>query len=188
MAWSGWPFSCWYYMLYQSVPNLHHLTDAWWRHQMETFSASLALCAGNSPVTGEFPAQRPVTWSFVFFDLCLNKRLSKQSWGWWCETPSGSLWRQCNASFQWLIDLYLCILSPLPHLYIMPSVLSSTWLMVSSVEWVPSELIFSPVPAYINFELCLIPKPKYICQAFDCRSQATCDGENVASIYFIVAQ
>ena len=42
----------------------------WWRHQMETFSALLAFCVGNSPVTGEFPAQRPVTWSFVvFFDL-----------------------------------------------------------------------------------------------------------------------
>ena len=40
----------------------------------------LALCAGNSLVIGEFPAQRPVTRSFdVFFDLCLNKRLSKQS-------------------------------------------------------------------------------------------------------------
>ena len=37
------------------------------------------LCAGNSPVTGEFPAQRPVTRRFdVFFDLRLNKRLSKQ--------------------------------------------------------------------------------------------------------------
>ena len=45
----------------------------WWRHQMETFSALLALCAGNSPVTGEFPSQRPVTRSFdVFFDLCLE--------------------------------------------------------------------------------------------------------------------
>ena len=43
---------------------------------MEIFSASLALCAGDSPVTGEFPAQRPVTGSFdVFFDLSLNKRL-----------------------------------------------------------------------------------------------------------------
>ena len=64
---------------------------------METFSASLVLCAGNSPVTGEFPAQRPVTRSFdVFFDLRLNKRLSKQSWGWWFETPSRSLWRHCN--------------------------------------------------------------------------------------------
>ena len=37
---------------------------------METFSPLLAICGGNSPVTGEFPAQRPVTWSFgIFFDL-----------------------------------------------------------------------------------------------------------------------
>ena len=48
----------------------------WWRHQMEIFSALLALCARNSPVTGDFPAQRPVTRSFdVFFDLRLNKRV-----------------------------------------------------------------------------------------------------------------
>ena len=46
---------------------------------------------------GEFPTQRPVTRSFdVFFDLHPNKRLSKQWWGWWFETPSWSLWRQCN--------------------------------------------------------------------------------------------
>ena len=39
---------------------------------METFSALLAICAGNSPVSGEFPAQRPVTRSFdVFFDVCV---------------------------------------------------------------------------------------------------------------------
>ena len=67
------------------------------RHQMETFSALLAICAGNSPVTGEFPAQRPVARSFdVFFDLRLNKRLSKQLWGWWFETPLRPLWRHCN--------------------------------------------------------------------------------------------
>ena len=57
----------------------------------------MALCAGNSPVPGEFPALRPVTRSFdVYFDLRLNKRLSKQWWGWWFETPSRPLWRQCN--------------------------------------------------------------------------------------------
>ena len=56
--------------------------SSWWRHQMETFSALLSLCAGNSPVTGEFPAQRPVMRSFdVFFVLPLNKRLGKQWWG-----------------------------------------------------------------------------------------------------------
>ena len=54
------------------------------------------LC-GNSPVPGEFPAQRPVTRSFgVLFDLRLNKRLSKQSRGWWFETLSRPLWCHCN--------------------------------------------------------------------------------------------
>ena len=63
---------------------------------METFSALLTLCA----VTGEFPSQKPVTQSFdVFFDLRLNKRLSKQSWGWWFETPSRSLWSHCNVNY-----------------------------------------------------------------------------------------
>ena len=75
----------------------------WWRHQMKTFSALLSLCVGNSPVPGEFPSQRPVTRSFdVFFDLHLNKRLSKQSWGWWFQTSSCSLWRHCyDLFFQW---------------------------------------------------------------------------------------
>ena len=67
--------------------------ETWWRHQMETFSMLLAICAGNSLVPGEFPAQRPVTQSFdVFFDLCL----SKQSWGWWFETLSHPLWCHRN--------------------------------------------------------------------------------------------
>ena len=40
------------------------------------FSVLLALCAGNSTVTGEFPSQRPVTRSFdVFFGMRSNKRL-----------------------------------------------------------------------------------------------------------------
>ena len=60
-------------------------------------SALLAICAGNSPVNGEISAQRPVARSFdVFFDLRLNERLSKQSWGWWFETPSRPLWRHSN--------------------------------------------------------------------------------------------
>ena len=70
----------------------------WWRHQMKTFSALLAICAGNSPVPGEFPTQRPVTRSFdVYFDLRPNKRLSKQSLGWWFEMLSPPLWRHRNA-------------------------------------------------------------------------------------------
>ena len=71
------------------MQNRRILIPLWRRHQMETFSALLTLCAGNSPVTGEFPSQRIVTQSFdVFFGLRLKKRLSKQSRGWWFETPS----------------------------------------------------------------------------------------------------
>ena len=96
---------------YPASLSVRHHHYPWWRHQIETFSALLALCAGNSPVTGEFRAQRPVTQSFdVFFDRRLNKRLSKQSWRWWFETPSRSLWRRCNG---------LCI----PTAYVSPLML-----------------------------------------------------------------
>ena len=60
------------------------------------FRVTGPLC-GEFTGPGEFPTQRPVTRSFdVLFDLCLNKRLSKPSWGWWFETPSRSLWRHRN--------------------------------------------------------------------------------------------
>ena len=84
---------CWYQ--WRSFNTIWQYT--WWRHQIETFSALLAICAGDSPVPGEFPTQRPVTRSFdVYFDLRPNKRLSKQSWGWWFETQSRPLWRHRN--------------------------------------------------------------------------------------------
>ena len=70
------------------------------------------LC-GEFTSPGEFPAQRPVTRSLdVFFDLRLNKRLSKQPWGWWFETPSWSLWRQCNEFgpyWHYLTGIYVCV-------------------------------------------------------------------------------
>ena len=81
----------------RELPNhIPSWNNAWWRQQMETFSALLALCAGNSPDIGEFPSQRPVTRSFdVIFDLRLNKWLSKQWEHRWFVTPSRSLWRHC---------------------------------------------------------------------------------------------
>ena len=89
---------CWSNRIQVPVSCIHmneaHIRS--WRHQMETFSALLAICAGNWPVPGEFPAQRPVTRNFdVFFDLRPDKRLSKQWWGRWFETPSSPLWRHC---------------------------------------------------------------------------------------------
>ena len=59
---------------------------------MKTFSALLAFCAGNSPVTSEFPAQRPVTRRFDVFNKQLNRQWGRR----WFETPSRSLWRHCN--------------------------------------------------------------------------------------------
>ena len=69
---------------------------------IKTFSALLAVCSGNSPITGEFPTQWPVTRSFdVFFDLDMWKLLSKQSWCWLFETTSRPLWRHCNVLLIW---------------------------------------------------------------------------------------
>ena len=70
------------------------------------FRVTGPLC-GEFTGPGEFPAQRPVTRSFdVFFDLRPNKRLSKQPWGTWFESPSWSLWRQCN-------DINGCVRHPI---------------------------------------------------------------------------
>ena len=105
-----------------SLWRQNDITTSFWRHN-DVIIASCARCSGllmllpshmmtssNGNIfrvtghlcweftgPGEFPAQRPVTRSFdVFFDLRLNKRLSKQPRGWWFETLSWSLWRQCN--------------------------------------------------------------------------------------------
>ena len=61
------------------------------------FCVTGPLC-GEFTGPGEFPTQRQVTRIFDdFFELRLNKRMSKQPWGWWFETLSWSLWRHCNA-------------------------------------------------------------------------------------------
>ena len=75
------------FMMMSSNGNMFRVTGFWGIHRW----------LRDSPVTGEFPSHRPVTRSFgVFFDLRLNKRLSKQSRRRWFETPSHSLWRHCN--------------------------------------------------------------------------------------------
>ena len=52
---------------------------------------------GNHRSSVVSPSQRPATMSFnVFFNLCLKKRLNKQSRRRWLESPSRSLWRHCN--------------------------------------------------------------------------------------------
>ena len=117
------------------VTRQHQTTR--WRHKMETFSTLLALCAGNPPIPGEFPAQRPVTRSSdVFFDLRLNKRLSKQPWGWWFETLPRSLWRDCNEStlnmfLMLTLNLFLMVRSIKLYLHFLKSVIDGLG------SWIP---------------------------------------------------
>ena len=89
----------------RNIYKLEDISITWWRHQMEAFSALLAICVGNSPVPDEFPSRRPVTQSFdVFFDLRLNKRLNKQSWGWWFPLKwHGFLWPSHEIIQQWTL-------------------------------------------------------------------------------------
>ena len=78
-------------------PEWHYTTReiGGWRHDNEPVRASCHVSIRQSPSC--VMSQRPVTRSFdVFFDLRLNKRLSKQSWGWWFETLPCPLWRHCN--------------------------------------------------------------------------------------------
>ena len=74
-------------MLYSNPPGANELTDCMMTSSNgNIFRVTGPLC-GNSPVPSEFPPQRPLTRRFnVFFDLRLNKWLSKQLWGWWFET------------------------------------------------------------------------------------------------------
>ena len=101
---SDWPLCCKY---------MH------WRllrfgHQNEIFVKPAALLSmmtssnGNvfrvtGPLCGKFTGHRwiPLTVAsdselWCFFDMRLNKRLSKQPRLRWFETPSSSLWRHCN--------------------------------------------------------------------------------------------
>ena len=86
------------------------LYHTWWRYQMKTFSTLLPFCAGNSLVTGEFPAQRPVTQSFdVFSDLRLNQQFSIQSRHRWFEMPWCSLWHYCNVGVTSCLVAWDCV-------------------------------------------------------------------------------
>ena len=78
------------------------------------FRVTGPLC-GEFTGPGEFPTQSPVTRSFdVYFDLRLNKRLNKQSRGWWFETLSRPFWRHRNVL--WSLESgrsYVKIITPL---------------------------------------------------------------------------
>ena len=106
------------------------------------FRVTGPLC-GEFTGPGEFPTQRPVTRSFyVFFDLRLNIRLSKQPWGWWFETPSRSLWRHCNA-----YDFYG---------------VSEVILMISIPKNCLSRSVVGAAPTMLEHRLSVLPQLTYI--------------------------
>ena len=75
-------------------------------HMMTSWNGNILCVTGH--FCGEFTGHRwiPRTkasdselWCYVLFYLRLNERLNKQSWGWWFETPSSSIWGHCNGKF-----------------------------------------------------------------------------------------
>ena len=93
-----WMHHHYYTMMTSSNGNVFHITG----HLCQEFTGHWWI-----------PAQMPVTGSFdVFFDLHINKRLSKQWWGWWFEMPSRPLWRHCNVLcmnhwWQWNLECWI---------------------------------------------------------------------------------
>ena len=82
-------------------------------HMMTSSNGNIFRVTG--PLCGEFIGHRwiPLTKAsdtelWFFFDMRLNKRLSKQSWGWWFETPSFPLWRQCNGIMKKPVWQFIC--------------------------------------------------------------------------------
>ena len=109
-----------------------HSTSLMMTSSNGSISVLLVLCAGNPPVTGGFPLQRPVTRSFgEFFDLRLNKRLSKQSGRRWFDTPSRSLWRHNTAYF-----------SPFPTSNFWSKIL--LWAFTCCYIFLPTDFIWLP--------------------------------------------
>ena len=101
----------WYILPLEIICSPQNIWTWWYLQvQIEKFSALLTLCVGNSPVTGEFPSQRPVMLNFdVFLDL--NKRFNKQLWRRWFETPLRPLWCHCNEKMKMLENTSTKIIS-----------------------------------------------------------------------------
>ena len=86
------------FSVYGGSDTKFSVTITWWRHKMETFPRYWPFVRKiHVADTGGFPSQRPVARRFdVFFDVRLDKQLSKQSKCRWFETPLWSLWYYCH--------------------------------------------------------------------------------------------
>ena len=113
---------------------------------------------GEPSVTSGFPSQKPVTRTFdAFFDLRMNKRLSKQPRCQWFETPSRSLWRYCNMVFHTGMTSQGLPYIPRVHL-------SEGSFVRSPLRWLCSEepmVRRSFIPKFLYSESCYVPKIPY---------------------------
>ena len=106
---------------------------AWWRHQMETFSVLLAICAGNSPVPGEFPARGALVFSLicvwingwvnnreagdlrphhVHYDVIVMGKRASGDEGMRCLVfvrRAGLFWSQQDFEWRWSVPLFKCL-------------------------------------------------------------------------------
>ena len=87
-------------------------TPLQWKYHRSTSPVLCMMTSSNGNIfrvtghlCGEFTGHRGIPRTkasdaelWCYLDLHLNKRLSKQSWGWWFETLSRSLWRHGNGS------------------------------------------------------------------------------------------
>ena len=92
-----------------TVPPKHVYNESYmdkWRFSMMTSSnGNIFRVTGH--LCWEFTARSPVTRSSdVFFDVHPSKRLSKQWWGWWFQTPSGLLWGHRNGKWYFKVNWF----------------------------------------------------------------------------------
>ena len=81
--WRSYDFIVWHlYRIVRSRGNMLHLKTcdatnsswSWWRHQMKTFSALLAICAGNSPVTVNSQQKGQWRGALMFSLICVRMK------------------------------------------------------------------------------------------------------------------
>ena len=127
-----------------------------WKHQMEKFSASMALCGGGLGwgIHRWIPITKTSDAEFDVFYLRLSKRLSDQSIRWWFETPSRSFWRHCNA-----------VNSIEQEIYVLPLMAYTLSPVISGID-----IAFTASPKYTYMPYMLLwlnllrPRDTYICQ------------------------
>ena len=96
-----------YYIMLCIIACIHNdETLSWWRHQIETFSALLAICAGNSPVPVNSLHKGQWRGALMFSLICvwINGWANNREAG-DLRRPSRPLWRHRNVSqnlsFEW---------------------------------------------------------------------------------------